>query len=240
MSAPRAAPRPSLVASRRLRPLLPVALFVLGTSGCALTSKADLVGTRYFSPDVRRARVDAGEASRDAASRAPSGPRARELRLGKVSSSAHLRERIAFRDSSFETGYYEDQRWTERPEVYVRAELERALFGAAGFQRVLGGAAPTLDADLVAFDEVRLPSGRVARIELKVVLHDDRRVVFEETFVVDRAALAAGRPKIEELVAAMAEALDAVAQQVARRAAGVMAARTESNDGVPAATTTSP
>jgi cholesterol transport system auxiliary component len=135
-----------------------------------------------------------------------------------------LRERIAYRDAAYEVGYYEDQRWTERPEIYVRRELTRTLFEERGFRRVLGGVAPTLDVEVLAFDELRLPMGRAARVELKVVLFEDRNVIWEETLTVDRS-VATSTAKIEDVVAAMAEALDVAAEQVATRVAAAIAAR---------------
>ena len=92
----------------------------VGTSACALTSKADLVETRYFSPE--RVKPAAETTPRTAASRGTL-----ELRLGRVSSGPSLRERIAYRDAAYELGYYDDLRWTERPETYVRRGLGHAL-----------------------------------------------------------------------------------------------------------------
>src|SRR5687768_14970552 len=157
------------------------AAFALGTSGCALTSKADLVTTRYFTPEVAKPRLASASAS--ATSDQGNTP---EIRLGRITSGAHLRERIAYRDSAYEVGYYDDQRWTEHPEVYVRRGITRTLFEQRGFRRVVGGAAPTLDIEVLSFDELRLPSGRAARVELKVVLYESRVIIFEETLTIDR------------------------------------------------------
>jgi ABC-type uncharacterized transport system auxiliary subunit len=212
-----------------LRPLQRLAVvvttflvFAVGTSGCALTSKADLVGIRYFSPEVARPHLNAAKAEQSSLSPASSGC---DVRLGRVTSGAHLRERIAYRDSAYETGYYEDQRWTERPEIYVRRELSRTLFEDRGLHRVFGGASAfTLDVEVIAFDELRLPTGRAARVRLHVVLSDDRGAIFEETITIDRSA-AARIPNIEGLVAAMAEALDLAAERVATRVASSVANR---------------
>jgi cholesterol transport system auxiliary component len=199
---------------------LACAAVVCGTAGCALTSKADLVTTRYFTPEVPKTHLATADSS---AQRPAGGP---ELRLGRVASGAHVRERIAYRDAAYEVGYYDDQRWTERPEIYVRRGITRTLFEQHGFARMLGGAGPTLDIDVLAFDELRLPTGRAARVELKMVLYEDRTIIFEETLTIDRVAVASnGKPKVEDVVAAMAEALDAAAEQVAMRVEKALARR---------------
>jgi len=190
---------------------------IVMTAGCALTSKADVMDVRYFTPEHVKPRLT-GEGVKRAASPL-------EVRLGRVSSGANLRERIAYRDSAYEIGYYEDRRWTERPETFVRRELGRTLFEERGFRHAVGGVAPTLDAELVSFDEVRLPGDkRAARVQLKVVLYEDYAVLFEDTITVDRPVNGT-KPKIEDVVAAMAEALDVAAEQVADRVATSLAAR---------------
>ncbi len=190
------------------------------TSGCALTSKADVVNIRYFSPEVVRPRLTAADAAPSAVT--PDQPV--EVRLGRVSSGPNLRERIAFRDAAYELGYYDDWRWTERPETFVRRELGRSLFESHGFRRSLGGTAPTLEIEVVAFDDLRLPSGRAARVQLKVILFEDTGVVFEDTVTVDRP-VTADKPKIEDVVAAMASALDMASEQVAVRVGAEMLKR---------------
>jgi len=182
-----------------------------GTAGCALTSKADVVPIRYFSPEVVKPRLTGADAST-----APND--AVEVRLGRVSSGPNLRERIAYRDAAYELGYYDDWRWTERPETYVRRELGRTLFEERGFRRVLGGSAPSLEVEVIAFDDLRLASGRAARVQLKVILFEDSGVVYEDTFTIDRP-VAGDKPKIEDVVAAMAAALDLAAEQIATRTA---------------------
>ena len=120
-------------------------------SGCALTSKSTPEPIYWFSPETVHPRLT---------SAAPPSP-TREagaplLRLGRVTGADHLRERIVYRDEGHVVGFYEDLRWTERPEVYVRLEIARALFEDRGFDRALSGLAPTLDVELLAFDEIKL------------------------------------------------------------------------------------
>lgn len=191
-----------------------VACATVGTSACALTSKADLVETRYFSPERVKPSADAAAASRSTL----------ELRLGRVTSGPSLRERIAYRDAAYELGYYDDLRWTERPETYVRRGLGRALFEDHGVHRVLGGMAPTLDIEVVAFDDLRLASGRAVRVQLKVLLHEDVGVILEDTLTIERP-VAGDKPKIEDVIAAMATALDAACEQVSLRVESALASK---------------
>ena len=197
---------------------------VVGTAGCALTSKADVVNIRYFSPEVVRPRLTGADAAPSTAPAAVAPHEAVEVRLGRVSSGPNLRERIAYRDAAYELGYYDDWRWTERPETFVRRELGRSLFESHGYRRVLGGAAPTLEVEVIAFDDVRLSTGRAARVQLKVILFEDSGVVFEDTITIDRPVTEA-KPKIEDVVAAMAVALDQASEQVAVRVGGELGKR---------------
>jgi cholesterol transport system auxiliary component len=195
----------------QLRNAIIIALGAFGvafaTSACALTSKAEVVDVRYFSPErIRPPPKDENPNLAPAAA-------ALLVRLGRVSSGPNLRERIAYRDTAYELGYYEDLRWTERPETYIRRELGRSLFENHGLHRVLSGDAPTLDVEVIAFDELRLNTGRAARVELRAILYDDSGVLFEDTLTVD-CPVAANKPKIEDVIAAMATALEAAADQV--------------------------
>jgi ABC-type uncharacterized transport system auxiliary subunit len=190
---------------------------VLAFTGCALTSKADLVDIRYFSPERVKAEL-ASEAP-------PTTPEeAFRVRLGRVSSGSNLRERIAYRDDEYELGYYEELRWAERPETYVRRDLARSLFETHGFHRVLSGDAPTLEVEVLAFDDQRLSTGRSARVQLRVILYEDAGVLFEDTLTFDRR-VARDEPMIEDVIAAMASALEAASEDVSRRVHKALEAR---------------
>jgi cholesterol transport system auxiliary component len=141
-----------------------------------------------------------------------------------VSSGANLRERIAYRDSAYELGYYEDLRWTERPETYVRRELGRVLFETLGLRRVLTGAAPTLDVELIAFDELRTRATRFAQVQLMVILYDDHGVIFEETQTTE-APVAGEAAKVENVIAAMATALCIASTDLALKVSKALASR---------------
>ena len=138
------------------------------------------------------------------------------MRLGRVTSGSNLRERIAFRDDAFELGYYEDRRWTERPETFVRRELGRTLFEDRGFKRALSGDAPTLDVEVIAFDELKLATGHGVRVQLKVMLMGDHDMIAEETLTVDRPVAGGKNAKFEDVVVAMASALEGACDESRR------------------------
>jgi cholesterol transport system auxiliary component len=175
--------------------------------GCALLNKSDSLSFRYFTPEAKgniRSTAVVATASGD-------GP---SLRLGRVNALSYLKDKIAFRDSEYEVGFYDLWQWTEKPESYLRRGMQRALFERAGLRQILSGAGPTLDLELDAFDELRGPAS-AARVRVTWTLHDDQTVLAQNTVTVERAlALTANRPDAapSALVAAMSEALgDAIA-----------------------------
>jgi len=183
-----------------------VVVLALG-SGCALLTKSEPVVPRYFSPE----------------SADPAGPRASatglELRLGRVNSDAYIRDRIVHRDSDVELGYYDDRVWTDKPEAYVRRALARALFDDRGMTQLLSGVGPTLDVDIVAFEEVRKPA-HVARIKLVYEIYDERVVRLSRSVVVERPIApskddAAAGEAVQAISLALAAAVDAVADSAA-------------------------
>jgi cholesterol transport system auxiliary component len=189
-----------------------VALLVLLSlvSGCALTSKGKALSPRYYSVDVPGgARGQSEPASAD---RLPL-----ELRLGRVEGASHLEERIVFRNEGSELGYYEERRWTEEPQEFLRRALARELFERRSVQRVVAGPAPTLEVELTAFEDVKKPR-RLARLSLVYVLHDERAVLLEKTLTIERSVVAnAGTdvaPVVDALGAALGEAVAEIAERV--------------------------
>ena len=199
------------------------ALAALATAGCALTSKSVPIAPRYFSPERP---ADAARAS----TKPPGAPL--ELRLGRITSSSHLDERLVFRDSDYELGYYEERRWTEDPEEYLRRRLGRVLFEERGLVHVIGGmAAPTLEVELTAFEEIRTPK-RVARVQLTARLQDARLVRWEETLTVDQPIPEGGKGDVADaMVAAIGTALGSVVDRIADR---VMTELTATANAAPA------
>lgn len=195
--------------------LLLFAVSALLGAGCALTSKSDPLSPRYFSPELP------GEVSRSRPR--PAGPPL-ELRLGRVDGAAHLEERLVFRDSDHEFGYYVERRWTEAPEEYLKRRLARVLFEERGLVHVVGGAAATLEVRLTAFEELRAPK-RIARVQVTARLQDQRVVHWEETLTVDQPVVATGKgDDAGEMVAALGQALRAVVDRIADRVVEDLAA----------------
>ncbi len=174
---------------------------LLPASGCALLSRGATIDASWYTPELT-------EPSAGSAERQETG----ELRLGRVTAGADLGRHIAYGDGLYRIGYYEGLRWTERPEQYVRRAIGRSLFEQGSFRRALNVTAPTLDVEVVEFEEVKAPTTHAARISLRVVLSTDH-VLLERTVSVSRA-VAAG--PFDGFVAAMSQALEASASEVAR------------------------
>jgi cholesterol transport system auxiliary component len=142
-------------------------------TGCALLGKNDTVVPRYFAPEYA---VPPG------ANRAAAG---RPLRLDRVEGWSNLRDRWVVRDPAGATSYAEDRRWTERPEVYLRRALSRALFEERGLVEALSGRALALEVELIAFEEVERP--HQVRLQALLILRDDRLSLYQETISVEQA-----------------------------------------------------
>ena len=191
-----------------MRALLVAAVAVYGAGGCALFSKGAPSTVRYFTPerpdDVPRA-----------ASPRPA-PRA-ELRLGRLSSAANLRENFIRRESASQVDYDRVRRWTEAPEQYFRRRLARVLFEERGLREVVGGGGPTLEVTLTAFEEVRAQPP-VARVQVIVRLQDERLVRWEETVTVEQPVVVTqGGDPADAAVEAIGGALRAVVDRIADR-----------------------
>lgn len=176
--------------------------------GCALTQKADPIEPRYFSP---------------AAPADTSAPPSRAtgdawLRLHRVRSGSHLKLRAVYRPTPREIAFRETRRWAELPEDYLRRSLSRELFERRGVRRVVSGAAPELEVELTAFDEIGGDAPRV-QVAATVILTDLGRVRFEESYVVEKP-LPADEDEREDpnvVAQALGEALGALVARVADR-----------------------
>jgi cholesterol transport system auxiliary component len=200
-----------------MRRVLAVLLFALCAHGCALLSKGEPLSPRYFSPDL-------GQSS--PSTRAAPGPEL-ELRLGQMGAASYLDERIAYRLSETELGYYDDRRWTEPPEEFLRRALGRELFEQHQLSRVVSGAAPTLDVELVGFEELRYGASR-ARVTLRWSLADERRVLLERVVTVEQAIPGGDAKEAPVRVAvAMSKALSRAVTDVADAVISVLAARAD-------------
>jgi cholesterol transport system auxiliary component len=189
------------------------ATFLLAiAAGCALTSKSDPMTPRYFSPDESRGR---GQVAAATVSEHEGAIHETELRLGRITAASYLGERIVFRDSNYELGYYEERRWTERPEAFLRRAVARALFEDRGVRRVVSGAGPTLDVELSELAELRAPP--MVRVRATYVLYDERLVRRQATLTIERSIPNAATPSqgAETAARAMADAFGDAVNQIA-------------------------
>ncbi len=174
--------------------------------GCALTSKADALSPRYFNPQV------------PSSARSPAAAESLELKLGQVSSAANLDERMAYRISSTEVGFYDDRRWTELPEAYLRRALERDLFEQRRLKRVVSGIAPVLDVELTAFEELRQQPPKV-RVSLTFSLRDERHSRLERSLTLEQPASGGSDPAqnvAQALATTLSQAVRTLGDEVVR------------------------
>jgi len=129
------------------------------------------------------------------------------LRLAPVTGAVALRDRIMWRRSAVELGYYENERWTEPPAGYAARAVARELFEVRRIPR--GGRAAPLEVSvaLTAFEEVLLPR-HAAHVVLTVSLLDvaTQRSLLEET-------VSATEPVPHEEAEAMARAMSAALER---------------------------
>lgn len=189
-------------------------LLLLGQQpGCALTSKAEALSPRYFNPQLA------------AAERSQAAAQPFELRLGQVSSASHLDERISYRISAAEVGFYEDRRWTEIPEAFLRRALERELFEERRLSRVVSGVAPVLDVELTSLEEVRGNPSK-ARVTLTFSLRDERRSLLERSVELEQpVSEQAGADPAQRLAQALAVTLARAVQTVGDEVVGRLTAQ---------------
>ena len=135
----------------------------------------------------------------------------RTLALSPTASGQQLGERIMWRRSDVEVGFYDQERWTQPPARFVDQALSDALFVAGGLRRV-ERAGLALSVELVAFEEVLLPN-HLARVELRALLVDGEGAALLERSVA--AARPVSEHEAEAMVRALGEALDAAIQELA-------------------------
>jgi cholesterol transport system auxiliary component len=192
---------------------LAIGILAVAYGGCALTSKGDAQSPRFFSLETR---------DQDPKLPEPAGTPL-ELRLGQVDAAAHLEERIAYRLRGTELAYYDERRWTEAPEQYVRRALERELFERRHIRRVVSGAGATLDVELTAFEELRGPPARV-RLALSYTLHDARQSSLERSLVIEHPLATGNDSDVTQRVAvALGVALSAAVSQMGEEVASKIA-----------------
>jgi ABC-type uncharacterized transport system auxiliary subunit len=197
-------------------------LLVVLACGCALLGKNDPILPRYFTPEYE-------------AEPRVVPPRADlEVRIGRIESWAHLRERIVVRRAGRELVYRDDLRWSELPEVYLRRALTRALFEERGVVESLGGRGVVFDVELIAFEEVEstaLPATRGAlvdphraRMEVLLTMRDERRILLAETITADAPIAASNEAgAAQALTEALSQALRMGVARIADRVVAKLA-----------------
>ncbi len=143
-------------------------------------------------------------------------PAARPVRLRRVRAAGYLGEQIAWRGGDLGRGLYEQRRWTEFPSRYLERAMAEALDRTPGVRRVESGHVPTLDLELMSFDEVLAPTHE-ADVEVVAALRNaNQALVFQRAFSA-RRPIADAEPA--SAAAAMGAALDDVVQQIATQVA---------------------
>jgi ABC-type uncharacterized transport system auxiliary subunit len=180
-----------------------VVLLVLA-AGCLARNAAE---PRFFGPDSALLRESAES---DPPAAAPRSLRA--VRLRAVLGESYLRERVVWRVSALEYGFYEQRRWHELPAVYVEQAL-RTAFHKTGRVRVTDDlGVPSLHVALTAFDEVLAPD-HVALVEATASLRDAHgQLLLERPFT---AKMPIGGDDPTTMARAMGGALDCVATDIA-------------------------
>lgn len=144
-----------------------------------------------------------------------------QLRLRHVDAAAHLGERMVWRSSEVEYGFYETRRWTDSPAAMLEEALSRELFETRGLRRTQSALATALDVELRAFEEWTGDEA-AARVAVVARLFDaDGAALLERTF---EASIAIERDDPAAVARAMSRALGevvrTVASEVVRQAAG--------------------
>ncbi len=185
-----------------------VTVAALALGGCLFRT---VEAPRFYRPAA---------AALDAETEPSDAPAGNPVRLGSVRSAPFLRERIVWRASPVEYGLYEQRRWFELPSRYVRRALASTLATTPGLRPSQDVAAPRLDVEVTAFDEILAPKHE-AQVALVATLRDGTQQRFERTFAA-RVPIAAddGAATAE----AMGRALDEAVKQVAAATAKALGA----------------
>ena len=101
--------------------------------------------------------------------------------------------------------------------------LSRSLFEERKLTRAVSAEAPALDVEVSSFEEIKVAGKHAVRIEVRIVLADLDAALLEETVVEERPVR--GEGAIDDVVAAMAAALDAICDDVAARVERALAPR---------------
>jgi uncharacterized lipoprotein YmbA len=180
----------------------------MGCTACALTSKSPPIEIRYFAPSPAVSAATVPTSAR-AATKAPP-----LLCLRRITASEFLRDAVVYRLSSYEVRTYENLRWTEYPADYLQRSVARTLFDSGRFvQDRASPSCPSLDIDLLGFEEVRRDDTRAGRVQLAYRVHDGPQVIASDLVTVEVVAKAGGGA--DAIVAAISAALEQATARLA-------------------------
>jgi ABC-type uncharacterized transport system auxiliary subunit len=183
-----------------------VLLALAACSGGALTAKAPPLDIHYFALDHTSQR------------RNPPATTA-WIRVAPIRTSASLRSRIAKRVSTNELEFYEDQRWADAPDRYVRYALESSLL-EHGIGETEDRDALELEVAIIVFEETAPPQ-QGGRVSLRYRLLDRDTVVLDRVVTIQKPSAVA----MTSVVAAIGSALDAAVAEITDQVVAAAAAR---------------
>ena len=180
-------------------------LVLVGLSGC--------LGSRT-SPPVRYYSIDGLSATVDTATR--TWPVTLGVRV--FGEATRYRDRMLYRVSEVEVGFYEFDRWVEPPGEMVTRVVMAHLRASGLFRQITAAldasaSAWVLSGDVLRFDEVRSASGRHAtcRLQLELRRVRDEQLLWSDV-ITTTAALTDDTPTA--LARAMSEAVQRAARQL--------------------------
>lgn len=179
-------------------------------AGCFLRN--DSRAPRYFYPESADAE-GMDSAGRVDAQHVP-------LRLRRFYAAPYLRERIVWRASDVEYGFYEERRWTEPPTAYVERAFGHELFVRRGLRHGGIGDAAACDVELLAFDEVLAPAHEAVVSVVVRLAAPDRTELLERLVTARRPVAGTGDPGA--VAHAMGEALDAAVAEAGGAIVGAL------------------
>jgi ABC-type uncharacterized transport system auxiliary subunit len=181
-------------------------LFALGAcSGGALTAKAPPLDIHYFTLDHTTPRAE-------------HPPIKAWIRVAPIRTSSSLRSRIAKRIGTNELEFYEDQRWADAPDVYVRFALERSLVGH-GIGQTEDRDALQLEVEIIAFEETASPQG--GRVSLRYRLFDRHTAIVDRIVTIQKPS----QVPMSSVVTAIGSALDAAVAEITAQVVDAIAAQ---------------
>ena len=143
------------------------------------------------------------------------------LGIRPLTAASRYRDRIFYRLSEVEVGFYPFDRWVEPPEEMVNQLLTELIESSGLFEQVVAAedvqaSAWILSGEVTRFDEVRKPEGRFAACWLRLELRQARteELLWSEMLTA-KVALSDNTP--EALAQAMSKAVYDVAVQLISR-----------------------